>query len=242
MNDAPVMVLEGVSAGYGRHAVLSNLHLGIACGSFTGLLGPNGAGKTTLLKTLAGILPPLTGQIRHGTANGEPLVLGYVPQRQALDDIYLFSCLEVALMGACGRVGPGRWLGNQEKAHARECLQQAGAGDLAQRRFAELSGGEKQRVLIARALATRARVLLLDEPTSALDARSTQGIMELLQQLHRQQGLTLVMVNHDLGAVRRCATEIVWLHQGGALTGRPEELLTRERIAEIMNLQLELLP
>jgi ABC-type Mn2+/Zn2+ transport system ATPase subunit len=109
---------------------------------------------------------------------------------------------------------------------------------LAQKRFSELSGGQKQRVLIARALAARADLLILDEPTAGVDAAAAQSLMDLLNELHGRGGLTIIMVNHDLAAVRRTAQEIVWLHQGRILRGPVAELLRREKIEEILQLQL----
>src|SRR5881227_1169119 len=102
--------IEDLSIGYNGRAVLSGISLTIAQGSFTGLLGANGSGKSTLIKTLLGILPPLGGRIRFNGQAGGPPVFGYVPQRESLDSIYLLSSFEVVLMGACGRVGPGRLL------------------------------------------------------------------------------------------------------------------------------------
>ena len=228
------MTLAGVAVGYDRRAILSGLDLGLARGSFTGLLGANGSGKTTLLKTIAGILPPVAGQISFHP----PAVLGYVPQRDQLDSVFIFSAFEVALMGVCGRVGAGRRIPREERERVHECLRQTGADEFARQLFSELSGGQKQRVLIARALAAQADLLILDEPTAGIDAAATQAIMELLAQLNRERGLTVLMVNHDLPAVRRSARDIVWLHQGKILRGSVEEMLRREKIEELLQLQL----
>ena len=165
-------------------------------------------------------------------------VFGYVPQREALDSIFLLSSQEVVLMGACGRVKPGRFLGREEKDYAQKCLEEAGAGVLARRRFSELSGGQRQRVLIARALMARPDFLLLDEPTAGIDAAAAQAILELLGRLQRERALTILMVNHDLSAVRRAVESVIWLHQGKVLHGPVGELLSREKIEEIMELEL----
>jgi ABC-type Mn2+/Zn2+ transport system ATPase subunit len=213
--------------------VLSGLNLQIPRGTFTGLLGANGSGKTTLLKTMAGILPPLGGDIRFNP----PATLGYVPQRDQLDSVYIFSSFEVALMGVCGRVGAGRRIGSAERDRVRECLQQAGADAFAHQRYSELSGGQKQRVLIARALAAEADLLLLDEPTAGIDAAATRAIMELLARLNRERGLTVLMVNHDLAAMRRYTGHIVWIREGKLLEGPTPELLRQDRVAELLDLQ-----
>ena len=227
------MELQGVAVGYDRHAVLAGLDLQIARGTFTGLLGTNGSGKTTLLKTIAGILPPLAGSVTFHA----PAVLGYVPQRDQLDSVFLFSAFEVALMGVCGRVGAGRGIDRTERERVQDCLRQTGADGFARERFAELSGGQKQRVLIARALAAQADFLLLDEPTAGIDAAATKAIMELLVQLHRERGLTILMVNHDLAAVRQTAQHIIWVRDGKLLQGPTAELLQRDQIEALLQLQ-----
>jgi ABC-type Mn2+/Zn2+ transport system ATPase subunit len=234
----PVIALERVSVGYGRRTILAEVNLQLPRGSFTALLGANGSEKSTLLKTLAGILPPLSGAIRFGTANGPAPVLGYVPQREALDPLFLFSGYEVALMGTYGRVGPGRIVPIAERHFTRECLRLTGAGTFAQQPFSQLSGGQKQRVLMARALATRPDLLLLDEPTAGLDAAASQSIMEALVQLNRERGLTILLVTHDLPAVRRHGRQAIWLHHGRLLHGSVEEMLSSEKIEALLELSL----
>jgi len=232
----PLLQLEQVSVGYERQVVLAGVNLALARGSFTALLGANGSGKSTLLKAMLGILPLLAGRMTFGGA-GRP-VLGYVPQRDALDSIYLLSGFEVALMGVCGRVGPLRLVPSAEKEYARQCLRETGAEDLARQRFSELSGGQKQRVLIARALVTKPDLLVLDEPTAGIDSAASQAIMELLHRLHREQRMTILMVNHDLPTVRRYVEQVIWLREGRVLQGPVAQLLSREKIEEIMELDV----
>lgn len=233
MSSSSIVELRDVAVGYDRHAVLSGLNVHITRGTFTGLLGTNGSGKTTLLKTVAGILPAVSGEVRFTP----PATLGYVPQRDQLDAVYIFSSFEVALMGVCGRVGAGRRIGSAERDRVHECLQQTGADGFARQRFSELSGGQKQRVLIARALAAEADLLLLDEPTAGVDAAATRAIMELLARLNRERGLTVLMVNHDLASMRRYTGQVIWIREGKALAGPTAELLRQERVAELLDLQ-----
>jgi ABC-type Mn2+/Zn2+ transport system ATPase subunit len=233
----PVLTLEHLAVGYGRQVVLPDVNLTLRYGSFTGLLGANGSGKSTLLKTILGIFPPLGGSITLHPKDERKPVLGYVPQRESLDPIYLLSSFEVVLMGVCGRVGAGRFIDRSERDWARQCLKQTGALDLAPKLFSELSGGQKQRVLMARALATKPDLLFLDEPISGIDANASRAIMEVLRELHDQQQLTILMVSHDLNTVRQYAQEVVWLHQGKVLHGPVSELLSREKIEEILDLE-----
>jgi ABC-type Mn2+/Zn2+ transport system ATPase subunit len=232
------VTLANVSVGYGRHVVLSGLDLTLARGSYTALLGANGSGKSTLLKTLLGLLPPLLGRVEFTSIDGRAPVLGYVPQRETLDENYPFSGFEVALMGALGRVGPGRWVPRGERDWTRECLRATGADAFAAQSFAQLSGGQKQRVLIARALATRPDMLVLDEPTAGIDAASGRVVIELLARLHREQRMTILMVNHDLHTVRQHAPDVIWLRQGRVAQGSAAALLTREKIGEMLELEL----
>jgi ABC-type Mn2+/Zn2+ transport system ATPase subunit len=231
--------LAGLTVGYDRRPVLQDIHLSIRRGSFTALLGANGSGKSTLIKTLLGIIPPLAGQMMFPSSSSRAAVLGYTPQRDSLDPVFLLSSFEVALMGVCGRVGPGRFIAKSERDWAQECLRQAGADDLGRQRFSRLSGGQKQRVLIARALAARPDVLLLDEPTSGIDVGAKQAIMELLQQIHRQQRHTILMASHDLPVVRQYSERVIWLHQGNVLEGPVSDMLSRDKIEAIMDLQMD---
>jgi ABC-type Mn2+/Zn2+ transport system ATPase subunit len=231
-NDGVLLELDGVSAGYEGRAIVSNVSLRLRHGVFAGLLGANGSGKTTLLKTIAGILPPVTGRVSFCKSHAHPPLLGYVPQREAFDPIFLFSAREVVAMGRQRRSTRG-----ESARMVENCLQRCGAADFAGRRFSELSGGQKQRVLIARALAAEPDFLLLDEPTAGIDAAASEGIGQLLHELHGQ-GMTVLMVNHELDVVRRLADEVIWLRRGEILHGPAAELLTTGRAAELLELRL----
>jgi ABC-type Mn2+/Zn2+ transport system ATPase subunit len=184
-----------------------------------------------------GIIPPLSGRIEFASSPGREHPLGYTPQRDSLDSIYLLSSFEVVLMGTYGRVRPGRFVNRAEKIWAHQCLQQTEIDHLSRRLFSELSGGQKQRVLIARALAAKPDFLLLDEPTSGVDAAARQAIMDVLRRIHAEQKLTIVMASHDLAMVRTYVKDVTWLHQGKVLQGSVSELLTPEKIEEILNLE-----
>ncbi len=236
MTTDPLVVLERVSVGYRQHEILGQVQLQLPRGSFTALLGGNGSGKTTLLKTLAGILPPLSGRVVFPEWNGQRLILGYVPQRESLDPLFLLSGFEVALMGTYGRVPPGRRVPAVERDLTWKCLRLTGAEEFAHQQFSRLSGGQKQRVLIARALAARPHLLLLDEPTAGVDAAAAQAIMEVLGTLHREQRMSVLWVTHDLAAVHQYAEAVIWLKRGAVLHGKTSELMTPDKIAELLEL------
>ena len=234
----PVLTLEHAAVGYGRRVVLPDVNLTLRRGSFTGLLGANGSGKSTLIKTVLNIIPLLGGKIEFSPVDGRAPVLGYMPQRESLDPIYPLSSFEIVLMAACGRVGPGRFINKQEREFARHCLAETGATDFASKLFSQLSGGQKQRVLMARALATKPDFLLLDEPTAGIDATATRAVMDVLKRIHEQHRQTILLVSHDLATVRQYAGEIIWLHEGKVLQGPVSQLLTPEKIEELLSLQL----
>lgn len=237
MTRESLLTLEHLAVGHGRHVVLPDAHLSLPRGSFTGLLGANGSGKSTLLKTILGILPALQGRMVLNPIDGRTPVLGYMPQRESLDSIYPLSNFEIVLMAACGRVGPGRAVNRAEREFARQCLAETGVADLASKLFPEISGGQKQRVLMARALATKPDFLLLDEPTAGIDAQATQAVMEVLKKIHAQHRLTVLLVSHDLTTVRHYAEEVIWLHEGRVLHGPVGELLTKDKIEELLSLE-----
>lgn len=232
----PIVILDRLALGYGQQVVLRDLQLEVARGSFTALLGGNGSGKTTLLKTLAGILPPLSGQVVFPARHGRETVIGYVPQKESLDPLFLLSGFEVALMGTYGRIRPGRRLPRGERDFALQCLRLTGADAFAHQQFAHLSGGQKQRVLIARALAARPHFLLLDEPTAGIESRVVQTVMELLDVLHREHSLTILLVTHDLTMVRQYASRAILLQRGSLIHGPVEELMAPEKLATLLEM------
>jgi ABC-type Mn2+/Zn2+ transport system ATPase subunit len=210
--------------------------LQIAKGSFHALLGANGTGKTTLLKTIAGILPPLRGRVEYAAG---AQTIGYVPQKEQLDSIFLFSALDVALMGACGEVSPGRRLGKETRSEALRVLELTGAASFVSELFSRLSGGQKQRTLIARALMTRPQILILDEPTAGVDPAASESILQLLLKLQAERGITVILVTHDLPLARRHIGEAIWVHEGTLTQGPVKNLLEPKRVGEMLGIELE---
>jgi zinc transport system ATP-binding protein len=234
MNEA-LIALDNLSIGYNGQPVISGISFSIAPNSFIAFLGANGSGKTTLLKTLLGLLPPVAGRIHTAAAKGA-LVFGYVPQSNHFDPIYLLTGFDVALMGAYGRILPGRLVPPGERALARQCLAAAGAEEFAHRRFAKLSAGQKKRVLIARALTTRPDVLILDEPTAGVDITATRAVLDFISQIHKKRKITVLLATHDFALVRQYAQEVFWFHHGKMQHGTADELLSLDRMAEIFEM------
>ena len=235
--------IDNVSFAYergGRHRrptlVLDDLSFEVARGSIVGLLGPNGSGKTTLLRLIAGMLPPRTGRV---TLDGEPVGrlarrdlarrLAVVPQdtHPAFD----FSVLDIVLMGRYPHLGAFELEGAADLEIARDALTATGTAELESRPFSTLSGGEKQRVVIASALAQASDVLLLDEPTASLDLGYQFEIAALLRRLNRERGVTMVVSTHDLNLAAALCGRVVLLKQGRMLAqGATNETLTAPNI------------
>ncbi|MFI9629566.1 ABC transporter ATP-binding protein [Streptomyces sp. NPDC052042] len=223
--------------GPGR-AVLSGLDLGARAGELTVLLGPNGAGKSTLLRTLCGLLPPLSGQIRIGGADltHEPPTALARRLAVVLTDRVDPGLLSVRELVGLGRHPHTRFTGRLTAAdHAvvEWSLDAVGAGHLADRPAAELSDGERQRALTARALAQEPEVILLDEPTAFLDVPSRVALTVLLRDLARDKGLTVVVSTHDLELALRVA-DAVWLvdREARVRTGAPEDLVRSGAVSD----------
>jgi ABC-type Mn2+/Zn2+ transport system ATPase subunit len=216
--------LRDVSLGYGHRPVLEHVSLEIERGEFVALLGPNGSGKTTLLRGIVGLIPVMAGTLEFGFDRATS-PLGYVPQRESLDPTFPLTVFEVVLMGTYARLPPWRRVGRRERRQASEALELVGLGAIAQQRFAALSGGQTQRALIARALAAEPSFLLLDEPTAGVDADATATIMAVLSRLNREEGLTVLLVTHQLRMLQGLAKAVFWVQDGRVARRRVEDLM-----------------
>jgi iron complex transport system ATP-binding protein len=232
---------------------VADVSIRLAEGALVGILGPNGSGKTTLLKLLAGLLAPGTG---HVELDGRDLArmparlrarrIAVVPQETQL--AFDYSVLELALMGRYPHLGPFEVEGPADLAAARAGLAATGTAHLEARMFQQLSGGEKQRVVIASALAQLddgegARLLFLDEPTASLDLKYQLEVAALLRRLHQSAGATIVLSTHDLRFAAAVCTEIVLLSAGRVLAqGPPAAVLTPAAIATLYGIELTAVP
>ncbi|MBI5248768.1 MAG: ABC transporter ATP-binding protein [Desulfomonile tiedjei] len=224
-NDVPVIVIKDLSFSYDGHPVLEDVNLSIPKGDFVSVVGPNGGGKTTLLKLILGLLRPSRGQVQvFGVTPEEARSrIGYMPQHSQLDPQFPATVLDVALMGRLGHGRPFGRYSRKDKEIVWRALEQVGLHDLRKKAFSSISGGQRQRLFIARALACEPDLLLLDEPTANLDMVMEGDLYELLHTLN--QWLTVVMVSHDLGFVSRvvknviCVKRKVLMHATSEITG-----------------------
>lgn len=197
MAESIVVHIEDVAFAYNGLPVLSDVSLRIVEKDFAWIVGPNGGGKTTLLKLMIGLLQPQRGEVRLLGERPKDVrsQVGYMPQHASLDPQFPVTVLDVVLMGRLTNFRPLGRIARQDRERAEAALGEAGIADRGREQFSHLSGGQQRRVLIARALASDPKLLLLDEPTANLDLRVEQELFELLQRLNER--LTIVMVSHD---------------------------------------------
>ena len=206
--------LDGVSGGYGDHVALESVDLEIVAGSLVAVFGPNGGGKTTLLKLIAGLLTPWRGEILVlGAAPGiHARRVAYVPQAELVDWSFPVSVWNVAMMGRYPGLGPLRQPGAADDAAVRAALERVGMLDRAKTQIGALSGGQRRRAFLARAIAAEAELYLLDEPVTGVDVPTQEDLMALLAQ-EAADGKTVVATTHDLAAASRHFTTVVGVNR-----------------------------
>ena len=229
-HEAAIEVTD-LTVAYRETPVLWDIDLEIPEGQLVAIVGPNGAGKTTLIRAILGMVKPAAGQaLVHGRPYAEQRRrVAYVPQRGSVDWDFPTSVLDVVLMGRYGRLGWVRRPGAEDKAAAREALQQVGMLDLAGRQISQLSGGQQQRVFLARALVQHADVYFMDEPFQGVDATTERAIVELLREL-RTRGKTVVAVHHDLQTVPEYFDQVTLLNVRRIASGPVGEAFTEENL------------
>jgi len=240
-----MLAITGLSCGYGKRIVLREVSFAIKKGEFVGVIGPNGSGKTTLLRAISGFLPLRGGTISLEGEETRHMGRRYLAQKvavvtQAPDIMPPFSVAEFVLLGRVPHWGGFQLLETtNDRAIAEGAMEMAGIGHLKERRMGELSGGERQLVFVARALAQTPHLLLLDEPTAHLDIGHQVQIMDLLRELNREGSLTIVVVLHDLTLAGLYCDRLILLNEGRLRAiGPPEAVLTKGVIEEVYQTQV----
>ncbi|WP_430623328.1 ABC transporter ATP-binding protein [Corynebacterium stationis] len=240
--DSTALHVKDVSVGYGERTVLDTLNVDIKRGAITSIVGPNGCGKSTLLRTMSRLLNPTKGEI---VLDGKSIhdiptrklatQLGLLPQTPIAPDGIVVA--DLVGRGRTPHQGIlGRW-SQQDYDIVAEALETTGISDLAERSIDELSGGQRQRVWIAMALAQRTDTLLLDEPTTYLDVKHQLDVLDLLTELNRDRGTTIVMVLHDLNLAARYSNELVAVSGGKVFAhGHPREVITKENVKSVFGI------
>jgi zinc/manganese transport system ATP-binding protein len=235
----------------GGRTIWSDVNLTVATGDFVAVLGPNGVGKSTLIKAVLGLIGLSTGTV---TVLGRPAgqsgkEIGYLPQRRNFDAALRVRGTDVVSLGADGerwgaplpwgdRLFPGR---RTARARVREVIDLVGASAFADRPIGEISGGEQQRLLIAQALVREPRLLVLDEPLDSLDLPSQASVASLISTICREQGVTVMLVAHDVNPILSYLDCVAYLAAGGAVCGAPEKVITSQTLTRLYRTPIEVL-
>lgn len=236
----PLILVENISFGFNGLEVLQDISFAISPGDFVALIGPNGSGKTTLIRIILGIVKPSKGRV---VIMGEDLNqftqwerIGYVPQKAThLDPYFPASVREVVAMGLLSKKRFPRFLTRQDEAVIERALEQVDMQALKNRRIGELSGGQQQRVFIARAIVNGPEVLFLDEPTAGVDVETQTRFYDMLADLNRKKGLTIVLITHDFGIITKHVSKVACLNQRLFFHGTHDEFCSSSVVQELLH-------
>ena len=220
---ATLLSVKDLTLKYGRQEVLSGVSFDVEQGDYIGIAGPNGSGKTSLLRALLGLLPPAHGHISFMDA-ARRHSLGYLPQKAMQNDpLFPATVKEVVMTGLLASKPEPRTFTSEDSARADAVLARLGAALLSDKKIGNLSGGQQQRVMLARAMVSAPALLILDEPTSALDPKIRDEFYELLRELNERDGVTIMLVSHDIGSIGKYTKKLMYLDRGLVFFGTYEE-------------------
>jgi ABC-type Mn2+/Zn2+ transport system ATPase subunit len=230
--------LKNVTIGYEKIGLLESINLSIERDQFWGIMGPNGSGKSTLIKTILGLIPPVSGNI--GSEN--VIIFGYVPQHEKFDPLFPISVCEIVSMGRYSRVPSGRKLSKADSEIVQRSMDNVGILQLKDRTFRSLSGGEKQRTLLARAIAGEPDILVLDEPTASVDIKGEAQIMQLVRNIQTESKLAVLMVSHFLNTVSEFSDHLILIDRDSNIfqAGTKSEVLKKESLDKFFGINLNL--
>ena len=239
-NSKILIDIDDVSFNYGYTPVLNRVSFSIRSGDFLALIGPNGSGKTTLLKTILGLLKPSQGIIR---VFGSPIEefknwqkIGYVPQKAThIDPFFPVSVNEVVGMGFLSGKKDPKPSKKNESHQLEKALSVVGLEDLKDWRIGKLSGGQQQRVFIARAIVNNPEILFLDEPTTGVDTRTHEYFYKMLDDLNKKEGMTIVLVTHEIGIINKHVSQVACLNQSLVYHGTHSEFCRSEAFKEMLS-------
>jgi zinc transport system ATP-binding protein len=221
---ATLFSIESMTAGYESRVVLENITMTVEANDFIGIIGPNGGGKTTLLKVIIGLLKPLSGRIDYSPGDLKLNQIGYMPQVAQGDTLFPVTVEDVVLSGLMLNKGATGRMGKEEKRHVAMVMDELGLSPLSHQALNELSGGQLQRVYLARAVSGAPRLLLLDEPATYVDASFEADFYEKLRLLNER--MTIMMVSHDVGTISTWVKSFACVN--GSLFYHPHSKITEE--------------
>ena len=240
------MEVKNLEFAYDSEHVLKSISFSIEQGDFIGLIGPNGSGKSTLLKLAGGLLPCTESSIQlnqrsinHINKKELARVISWVPQEHPM--VFPFTSQEIVLMGRHPYLSPLSFEGEEDYQIARQAMETTNTSKFSDRYFNEISGGEKQRVILASAIAQEPEIMLLDEPTSALDLKYQVQILNILKHLNEDKNITLILAMHDLNLASRYCRRLILLNEGSIVRdGTPEEVLKKEVLENVYDINVNL--
>jgi zinc/manganese transport system ATP-binding protein len=228
-----ILAVEGVSVMLSGREILHDVTFHINAGEFTGLIGSNGAGKTTLIRAILGLITPSAGTIRVESGLRRRPTIGYVPQRITLDPDMPLRARDLVALGIDGQRFGFPWPSSTRRRLVDEMLDSVDATRFAESRVGNLSGGEQQRILIAHALISHPRLLLLDEPLANLDIGSEQEVVDLLSRIATQQHIAVLISTHDMNPLLPVMDRIVYVAGGRIATGTTNEVVSSESLTKL---------
>ena len=224
-----------LNIGYGNKVVCKDINLTIEKGQYVCVVGENGCGKSTLLKTILGLNKAVSGKVIFDD-NFKSSSIGYMPQQSEIQRDFPATVYEIIMSGFLGQMKFRPFYNKAEKEKANKIMQELDIADLAKKSFKELSGGQQQRVFLARALCATDEVLVMDEPVNALDSKAIRKFYSLIKKLNVDNGLTIIMVTHNIDKVIKYATDVVYLKNKMEFAGKKEEFLQSE-YAQVFKLE-----
>lgn len=217
--------LKNVSVGYDNHIVLKNINMVIEENDFLCIVGPNGSGKSTLVKSILGLIKLSDGEVVY--KNLKQNFIGYMPQETKVDSNFPASVYEIVLSGTLNRLGLKSFYTKKEKQIALENLKMLDIENLKDENFCDLSGGQRQKVLLARSLCATSKLLILDEPSNNLDTKSKQELYKAIIDLNKNHNITIIMITHDLDHDNLIGNKILSLREDEIFFGTTEEFVRR---------------
>jgi iron complex transport system ATP-binding protein len=245
--NSSILQVQDINFSYDQNTVLHSISMDVSPGEFIGIIGPNGSGKSTLLKLLGGVLKPDSGQLHFKETNyldykQKQLAqsITWVPQEHPM--AFNFKVSEIVLMGRHPYLSAFTFEGEDDMEIAHSAMESTQTLQFAQRNFNEISGGEKQRVVIAAAIAQEPELMILDEPTSALDIKYQIQILNILKQLNENQQTTIILALHDLHLASKFCTRLILLDEGKIFKdGTTEDVLQKESIEKVYGVQVHVI-
>ena len=217
--------IKNLSLGYDGNIVLKNINLKIEENEFLCVVGPNGSGKSTLIKGILGLIKPISGTITFN--NLKQNFIGYMPQETKVDSNFPASVLEIVLSGTLNKKSVSLFYTKEDKKLAIKNLKILGIENLKNKHFSELSGGQRQKVLLARSLCATSKLLILDEPSNNLDSKSKKNLYDILTNLNKNYNITIIMITHDLDHNNLIGNKILSLREDDIFYGTTEDFIKK---------------